>query len=208
MLFKLTYPQHIVIRDSCVYYYHNPSHGVVLTRTQFYNLNDILHAPLRLMSYPLGGGACLMWLQGEMRLQTKTGFFTFYRNSWHNYKRRVHRRIHFILRHGGRARGEPDAYHEVSHHDGSQTPASAARWHSSQWSARNARVSHRHRTKHASLPQRDRANSWRSVRRRRQRHVSRIREANAATFPSNDNIQSGDECSIEEETMSIEDCSQ
>ena len=81
MLFKLTYPQHIVIKGQNVHYCHDPDHGVALTRAQFLNLNDILHAPLTLMSYPLGGAACLIRLDGEMRLQTQTGFFTFYHKS-------------------------------------------------------------------------------------------------------------------------------
>ena len=208
MPFKLAYPQHIVLRERCVYYCHDVMHGVALTRSQFDNLNDILHAPLNLMSYPLGGGACLMHYQNEIRLQTQTGFFTFYRKSWHRYKRWVHKRIHFILRHGGRARGEPDAYHEMSQRYQSGKATSAARWYPSHRTPRNASISHQRWKKHANFPQRHRSNSRRRNRRNGQHYVSRIRETDSATTASDDNFQSSDECSIKEEVMPVVDSSQ
>ena len=203
MVFKLTYPQHIVIRGQCVYYCHDNSHGVALTHAQFLNLNDILNSSLKFMSYPLGGAACLMHYNGEMRLQTKTGFFTFYHKSWRVYKSSVHKRIQFILRHGGRARGEQNACHEVWRRHQPRRPTPTARWQASHWSSRNARGTNFRRKKHASLPQGNHSNPWKCERRSRQRHVSRIRASDSPASSSDDNLQSGDECAIEEEAMSI-----
>lgn len=205
MQIKLYYPQHIVLKGQHIYYYHDQSHGVVLTRSQFNNLNDILYSPLKFMAYPLGGGSCLMQFNGEMRLQTQTGFFTFYRKSWQVYKRWAHRRIRLILRHGGRARGESDANHEVSARYKSRRITSQTGRQAPHWSPRNAHTPHILRKKHANLPQRDCSNPRRRHGRCRQCYVPRIRTSNSPTSSSNDSIEPRDDCTIEEEAMSVND---
>lgn len=205
MQIKLAYPQHIVLKGQHIYYYHDLSHGVVITRSQFNNLNDILFSSLKFMAYPLGGGSCLMRFNGEMRLQTQTGFFTFYRKSWQVYKRWAHRHIHLILRHGGRARGESNANHEVSARYKSRRIASQARWQAPHWSSRNAHTPHIRRKKHTNLPQRDCSNPRRRHGRRRQCYVQRNRASNSPTSSSNESIEPCDDCTIEEEAMSVND---
>ena len=188
-----------------MYYHHDNHHGVVLTHKQFENLNDIINSSLHLTSYPLGGGTWLIRSQGDWCLQTPSGFFTFYRKSWPIYKRRVHRRIRLILRHGERTRGEPDANYEVWQGHGPQTTASRPRWHPLRRSARNARVPHQRRSKHAGLPKWHRTNPRKRYRRSRPHHVPRIRGEDTRTPTPNDHLESSDECSIEEETMLVED---
>ena len=51
MLFKLIHPQHIVMKGQNIHYYHDTSHGVTLS----YLIR-------------VGGAACLIRLDGEMRL--------------------------------------------------------------------------------------------------------------------------------------------
>ena len=205
MPFQLIHPQFITLRKDCVYYHHDDRHGVVLSRAQFANLDDVLYSSLHLMSYPLGDGAYLTWCEGEMRLQTQRGFFTFYRKSWSKYKRHVHKRIRFILYHGERTSGELHANDEVLYANGSEASTSTPRWYPAHRSARNARIPNGRWKKHASVSQRYRTNPRRRFRRGRYQHVSRIRGEDSRASTPNDNFQSSDECSLEEETIPIED---
>ena len=65
----------------------------MLTRFQFENLDDVVRKHGPLSEYvPLGNG---MWLttQGSYRLYSPYNYITFNKQSWNNYKRKVHYKL-------------------------------------------------------------------------------------------------------------------
>ena len=203
MKFDLTHSQYIGLGKHYVYFCHNAFYSVALNRQQFYNLHDILQTEMLLKAYPLGKGTWLMKSDGTLRIQSPTHYFHFHRKSLKKYIKHIHPRIHFIFRHGECAYREHDANYEGYHADQPRGTSSRMRWKITSRSARNARAAYFNRKKHSNVQKRHGANSRSYSPDHSQYHVSRTHETNLPeTLPDND-IECGDECSVEEETFSF-----
>ena len=208
MPLHLTYPQHIIIKRQRVHYCHNDLHGAVLNRHQFANLHDIIHTPLNLKSYPLGGGAWLLQHARQHTIQTRYGFFVFYFKSWKKYIKQVHWRIRNILHNGKRERCEYDANNEGYNSNRSRRLTSRAWRKTTSGTTRNACDAYVRRKKYSNVSEWNNSNPRPRFSEPRQPHVSRTEELDSSTNLSDEDIKSGDECSIEEEAMSIENSTQ
>ena len=155
--------------------------------------------------YPLGEGAWLMRTKEGMRLQTQTGYFVFYHNSWKKYKRHAHRRIHFLLRHGEGERCQYDADDESLQPYRSRRSAPRMRWKITSRATRNARATNFRRKKRSTLSKWHHSNTRSYPSERSRGHVSRIEDPNSFTSVTDEDIQYSDECTIEEETQPVDD---
>ena len=205
MPFKLTHPQHIVLSQHHVYFCHDSNHGVRLSRNQFENLHDILYIPLSMTTYPLGGGAWFFRNQDEHRLETRNGYFIFYRKSWKKYKRHIHTCIRSLLHHGERENCEYDADNEGVEPYRSRRFTSTAWREAASRSTRNARASNMYRKKHSTVSKWNYSNPRSCFSKSSQRHVSRAKVLDSSPNDFDDDLECGDECSIDDETMPLQD---
>ena len=209
MKFNLMRPQYIVVKRRCLYFHHDAFHGVVLSRNQFFNLNDIIYHDLKtLKSYPLGQDTWITQRHDGIHLQTPSAYFLFYHKSWTKYIRNVHRRILSYLRHGEGENCEYDADDEDDWPHQSGRLAQGPRWKTASRSTRNARRTHFRWKKHSTVSERHNPNPRRRPSARCRYHVPRADAQNTHPTVSDEDLECGDECTVEDEAQSSQDTTQ
>lgn len=194
------------------------THDVELDERQFLNLDDAI---LNLDKYrsvryfPLGGN---LWLYRKDSITKiidnyKHTFFWFYQKAWHYYIEHVHASIYDFMCHGKPFNHQSYAKYEkrLHHSFGRSASHVSGRYKTLSRSARNAHYEDDERTQRANVSRWKGADSRTRVRCRSGKYASRIRceikaDQQDATTSSDetDNIQSSDQCSVEECDLSPE----
>lgn len=193
---------------------------LVLNWRQFLNLNDYIcnYKTYSYISYyPLGDS---IWLYHKDTVTDlinyrKKCFFSFYEEAWEKYRYDIHFRIYDSFKHG-----KPDDYQPNANHDRQMRylirrhKSFISRHHKTlPRTARDVTHENEQRTEHANVSERKSSNSRSRFQRRSRKYASRIyREIKAAQDDYNDgssngddNIEHGNECTIDEESVSEQD---
>ena len=172
------------------------------------NLNDIVQQMdlYRLRSYPLGGNIWFYKEDSHIQLvnHTTDRYFIFYPSSWREYKRRVHRRVMTLLRHGKPKNYKHHARHARRYRAQSRKPSSTIRRKTISRSARDVAIANEQRAQRAVIPSRHHTNPRPPSSTTSGEHASRSASiASTAGSISLSDFEHCNQCSVnEEETLS------
>ena len=192
---------------------------VVLNKRQFLNLNDLIDELSEYPSlcyFPLGAGLWLYHKRSTTKLidnRTNT-FFSFIPKAWYHYISHVHASIYNQLCDGKSYHYQPHAKYETQPSYHSRRSASRLSQHHQTLSrsTRNARYENGKQSQHATLSRRENTDSRARARHGGGKYASRTdqeieTDQRDAVFSSDssDSIESCNECSVEEGSVSPED---
>ena len=225
MEYYLHTKQSVLVKGSFTSFRHYTQRNVIQQVTldwrQLQNLNDILH-DLKILKemkyYPIGDSLWLIYDYPVIKLMNYTTqtYFNFYKKSWTEYIRRVHRKIYSLARDGQRQRSyceyDADDESEFTHQLGRGASQLQKHYQILSRSARNGCNANEQRSKFANVSWRKSANSRRSLPIRGGKNASRIRreikedkEDGECSSQSTDNFEYGSEITLEEADLPTED---
>ena len=223
MTVTLNKKQHVFI-TSHVHFQHRADSGkdyeIVLNWRQFLNLHDYIrnyNTLFHISNFPLGDGIWLYHKETVTELidHHKKRFFSFYEEAWINYRHDFHFLIYDSYKHGKPYDYQSDAKHDRQRRDRLRRYKSHISKHHKTLPRTTRDGSHEDDkwSKLTNVSQRKGSNSRSSFRRRGRKYASRIyRQIKADKYDyedeasdGDDDLEHGDECAIEEESVSEQD---
>ena len=192
---------------------------VILNERQFQNLNDLINNLDKYQSlkyFPLGSGLYIYRCGRIKKIidYCSHTFFWFYEKAWHYYVDHVHDTLYSSLRFEKAHCHQSDAQHESRpKHRSRRNSSNLQRRHKTlSRSPRNACHENEKRSKHTNVSRRSGTDSRLRSRLGSRKHASRIHrkvkaDQHDARMSSDEtlSIESCDQCSVEEDSLSSED---
>ena len=211
MKFHIQNSQYVALRNGRVCFDHKLRRYITLSQRQFLNLHDIvtnIHR-LHLQAFPLDNHVWIRIDREGACLCTQNSYFKFRAEGWRKYIRNIHPVIRYMLLHGERDGDQHDAFYARYEQSQPRSSTRDVRRQTLSRTPRDVTTCYEERSQRTTIPLLNSADSRESVSMRSGSHVSRT--STTSSNQHNDtfsDIELGDQCSIEDDTMSAKDCSE